>query len=91
VSRLTLPQRAMIHADNMQSEGWYTTANVLAECAEVLDAAEALRAATQSSVGHIEKARKHATANSNLQIEMACDKLLEAVAAFERRRDTKPV
>lgn len=38
MSRLPLPNRAMIHADNMQSEGWYTTANVLAECAEALDA-----------------------------------------------------
>lgn len=37
MSRPTLSQRAMIHADNMQSEGWYTTANVLAECAETLD------------------------------------------------------
>lgn len=26
----------MTHADSMQSEGWYTTANVLAEAAEAL-------------------------------------------------------
>lgn len=26
----------MTHADNMQSEGWYTTANVLTEAAEAL-------------------------------------------------------
>lgn len=42
MSRPTLPQRAMIHAENMQSEGWYTTANVLAECAEALDEESAM-------------------------------------------------
>lgn len=31
-----LSPRLMTHADNMQSEGWYTTANVLAEAAEAL-------------------------------------------------------
>lgn len=31
-----LSSRLMVHADNMQSEGWYTTANVLAEAAEAL-------------------------------------------------------
>ena len=31
-----LSTRLMTHADNMQSEGWYTTANVLAEAAEAL-------------------------------------------------------
>ena len=35
--RPTLSKRLLTHADNMQSEGWYTTANVLAEAAEVLD------------------------------------------------------
>ena len=44
---MTLSERALIHADNMQSEGWYTTANVLAECAEVL---ERLRGALQKIV-----------------------------------------
>lgn len=32
----SLSQRLEAHADNMQSEGWYTTANVLAEAAEAL-------------------------------------------------------
>lgn len=31
-----LSQRLVAHADNMQGEGWYTTANVLAEAAEAL-------------------------------------------------------
>jgi hypothetical protein len=31
-----LSPRLMIHADNMQSEGWYITANVMAEAAEAL-------------------------------------------------------
>lgn len=31
-----LSTRLMTHADSMQSEGWYTTANVLAEAAEAL-------------------------------------------------------
>lgn len=35
-----LSTRLMTHADSMQSEGWYTTANVLAEAAEALEAAE---------------------------------------------------
>lgn len=34
--RPPLSQRLMTHADNMQSEGWYTTANVLAEATEAL-------------------------------------------------------
>lgn len=31
-----LAVRLRVHADSMQSEGWYTTANVLAEAAEAL-------------------------------------------------------
>lgn len=31
-----LSPRLEVHAENMQSEGWYTTANVLAEAAEAL-------------------------------------------------------
>jgi len=31
-----LSTRLATHADNMQGEGWYTTANVLAEAAEAL-------------------------------------------------------
>jgi hypothetical protein len=31
-----LSPRLLGHADSMQSEGWYTTANVLAEAAEAL-------------------------------------------------------
>ena len=31
-----LSKRLEVHADNMHSEGWYTTANVLAEAAEAL-------------------------------------------------------
>lgn len=36
MSRRALSPRLMIHADKMQSEGWYVTANVLAEAAEAL-------------------------------------------------------
>lgn len=36
MSRSPLSPRLMTHANNMQSEGWYTTANVLAEAAEAL-------------------------------------------------------
>lgn len=35
-AKAPLSPRLMTHADNMQSEGWYTTANVLAEAAEAL-------------------------------------------------------
>jgi hypothetical protein len=31
-----LSPRLEVHAENMQAEGWYTTANVLAEAAEAL-------------------------------------------------------
>ena len=34
--RPPLSPRLITHADNMQGEGWYTTANVLAEAAEAL-------------------------------------------------------
>lgn len=34
--RTPLSTRLMTHADSMQSEGWYTTANVLAEAAEAV-------------------------------------------------------
>ena len=34
--KLPLSARLEVHAGNMQSEGWYTTANVLAEAAEAL-------------------------------------------------------
>lgn len=33
----SLPTRCRTHADNMQSEGWYTTANVLAEAADLIE------------------------------------------------------
>ena len=36
MSRQPLSPRLETHAGNMQSEGWYTTANVLAEAAEAL-------------------------------------------------------
>lgn len=36
MSRQPLSQRLMGHAESMQSEGWYTTANALAEAAEAL-------------------------------------------------------
>ena len=36
MSRYPLSPRLMTHAESMQSEGWYTTANVLAEAAEAL-------------------------------------------------------
>lgn len=32
----SLSKRLEVHADNMQSEGWYTTANALAAAAEAL-------------------------------------------------------
>jgi hypothetical protein len=35
-AKAPLSSRLEVHADNMQSEGWYTTANVLAEAAEAL-------------------------------------------------------
>lgn len=38
---MTLSERAMLHAENMATEGWYTTANVLAECAEALEGGDA--------------------------------------------------
>jgi hypothetical protein len=34
--KMPLSPRLMHHANNMQDEGWYTTANVLAEAAEAL-------------------------------------------------------
>jgi DNA-binding transcriptional regulator YiaG len=34
---MKLSERALIHADKMDGEGWYVTANVLAACAEALD------------------------------------------------------
>jgi DNA-binding transcriptional regulator YiaG len=34
---MKLSERALIHADKMDDEGWYVTANVLAACAEALD------------------------------------------------------
>lgn len=34
---MKLSERALIHADKMDEEGWYVTANVLAACAEALD------------------------------------------------------
>jgi hypothetical protein len=34
---MKLSQRALIHADKMDEEGWYVTANILAACAEALD------------------------------------------------------
>lgn len=40
MNRPTLSRRLLTHADNMQDEGWYTTANVLAEAAEVIEIAE---------------------------------------------------
>lgn len=40
MNRPTLSRRLLTHADNMQGEGWYTTANVLAEAAEVIEIAE---------------------------------------------------
>lgn len=36
MTRPSLSKRLEVHADNMQGEGWYTTANVLAEAAEAL-------------------------------------------------------
>lgn len=34
--KMPISTRLMHHANNMQDEGWYTTANVLAEAAEAL-------------------------------------------------------
>lgn len=36
---LTLSQRCALHADKMQDEGWYTTANVLAQASQTLASA----------------------------------------------------
>lgn len=38
----SLAQRCLIHADNMDSEGWYTTGNVLREAANKLESHEAV-------------------------------------------------
>jgi hypothetical protein len=87
---MKLSERALIHADNMQSEGWYTTANVLAACADAIDdkpaaaATKAFVASIRSSIGQIKKAQEKPTANSWLKIEIACDKLMDAAASFER-------
>ncbi len=65
--RPTLSQRLLIHADNMQGEGWYTTANVLAEAAQALGAAKEILDFLESIEGHgyggmaaFEIARMHA-------------------------------
>lgn len=42
VSKTPLTVRLMTHADSMQSEGWYTTANVLAEASEAITRMTAL-------------------------------------------------
>lgn len=42
MSPLTLSKRALLHADKMDEEGWYVTANVLALCAEALDEESAM-------------------------------------------------
>lgn len=39
---MKLSERALIHADKMDEEGWYVTANVLAACAEALDEESAM-------------------------------------------------
>jgi DNA-binding transcriptional regulator YiaG len=36
-AEMKLSERALIHADKMDDEGWYVTANILAACAEALD------------------------------------------------------
>lgn len=41
VHKMTLSERCRIHADKMQGEGWYVTANVLAEAADHIDLLEA--------------------------------------------------
>lgn len=79
-----LSERAMIHADNMQSEGWYTTANVLAASAEALDEARAAIASIRTRVGQIDQARKNYTAQSPLQIERATEALLQTADSLER-------
>jgi hypothetical protein len=42
VEKTPLDVRLMTHADSMQSEGWYTTANVLAEAADQIKAMRVL-------------------------------------------------
>ena len=44
----TLAQRCMIHADKMQGEGWYVTANVLAAASERIEALETKLSAFRS-------------------------------------------
>lgn len=41
---LSLSERAAIHADKMDGEGWYVTANVLSSCARALDVDEHVNA-----------------------------------------------
>ena len=46
----TLAERCRIHAEKMQGEGWYSTANVLAEASEVIKiAARAVTIANETS------------------------------------------
>jgi hypothetical protein len=44
---LSIEQRCRVHADKMQGEGWYVTANVLAEAAETI---KRLRARTMTII-----------------------------------------
>lgn len=78
------------HAESMWSEGWYTISNRMVEAAQALEYAEILRASVLTNLGHIEKASDHPTANSGLQIEIACSKLRDAAIAFERRNKILP-
>lgn len=79
-----LSERAMIHAENMQSEGWYTTANVLAASAEALDEARAAVASIRTRVGQINQARENYTAQSLFQIGRATEALLQTADSLER-------
>jgi len=74
----------------MWSEGWYTISNRMVEAAQALEYAEILRASVLTNLGHIEKANDNPTANSGIQIEMACSKLRDAAIAFERRNKIMP-
>lgn len=62
----SLSDRCRVHADNMQSEGWYTTANVLDEAAQALDQLNA--PATKSGGLHMQEAKPYILVTSGLTI-----------------------
>lgn len=90
MTRLTLPERALIHADRMDEQGWYVTANVLAASADALAIAAATVASIRTRAGQITAAREKFTAQSPLQIWKATDELLQAADRLEAALSAVP-